>query len=248
MRIIYNNRWDAYTLTESSEDSSYPAENTQDIRLAKPWRTGTASAATIDLDAGTGITITADCAAIIEHNLGSAATLSIQASTAATFTPVALSANMTWRDGPIVVYFTAGTYRYWRINISDTSNPDGYYEIGRIMLSEYMQVDPSSMVEFPEEHIRNDRVAFSRSNQLYADEGVGWKQLHYRFEYASNSAKTLVETMWNANGKYTPLLIMNYNTTFTVIEPLYCSIVEDITFRHRKYDEWDYDLVLRECS
>lgn len=248
MRLMYDNYWDEYSLTESNENASYPAENTQDIRLAKVWRTSTASAATIALDAGTGVTITCDCAAIIEHNFGTAASICVQAATAATFADVGLSANVTWRSGPMVVYFTAGTYRFWRFSFTDTGNADGYYEVGRLMLSEYLQMDPSSMVEFPEEHVRNDRVAFSRSNQLYADTGVGYKQLRYKFEYASASAKTAIETMWDTVGKHTPLLLMNYDTTFTVIEPLYCAIAEDMTFEHKKHDEWNYELVLRECN
>ena len=32
MRVLYANLWDDYTLTESHEDASYPAENTQDVQ------------------------------------------------------------------------------------------------------------------------------------------------------------------------------------------------------------------------
>lgn len=248
MRIIYSNSWDLYTLTESEENASYPAENTQDVRLVKTWRTNDATAVTIYCDAGTGLTLTADCAAIINHNFTTAATVAVQAATASTFADIALSANVTWRDGPMVVYFTSGEYRYWRFNISDIGNGDGYYDIGRLMLGEYLQVDPSSLVEFPERHMRNDRVQFSRSNQFYADQGVGWKELDYRFEHAWTSTKTLVETMWGSVGMFKPLLLMNYDTTFSVIEPLYCSIVEPIEFRHLARDDWSFGLSLRECD
>ncbi|KKK79861.1 hypothetical protein LCGC14_2829270, partial [marine sediment metagenome] len=52
MRIIYSNLLDNYTLTESQEDANYPVENVQDIRLAKVWRTETASAASVVISAG----------------------------------------------------------------------------------------------------------------------------------------------------------------------------------------------------
>jgi len=52
MRILYNNLWDDFDLVESHEDENYPVENTQDIRLAKAWRTETASAASIVCAAG----------------------------------------------------------------------------------------------------------------------------------------------------------------------------------------------------
>ena len=248
MRILYSNLWDDYSLIESQENSSYPVENTQDIRLVKTWRTQTPSAATIYLDAGTGVTISCDCAAIIEHNFSGSASIVVQAATASTFANIALSANVAYRAGIMVVYFSSGTFRFWRFNFSDTGNSDGYYQVGRLFLGAYLQVDPSSLLEFPEEHIRTDRVIFSRSNQLYGDEGVGYKQVHYKFEWASSSAKTLIETMWNNVGRKKPLLIMNYDTTFSVIEPLYCAIVEDITFEHKRFDRWHFELSLRECD
>lgn len=247
MRILYDNLWDDYTLTDSHEDASYPAENTQDVRLVKVWRTETASAATIAIDAGTGLTITCDCAAVIAHNFTASAGVFVQAATAPTFAAVALSASITWRDGPMVGYFSSGTFRCWRFSFDELTNADGYYEVGRLFLGAYLQVDPSSMVEFPEEHTRTDRQAFSRTGQFYGDQGVGYKQLDYRFEWASNSAKTLIETMWDTVGRHTPLLIMNYDTTFSVIEPLYAVLVEDITFEHRRYDRWNFGMKLREC-
>lgn len=250
MRILWNNLWDLYSLTESQEDASYPAENTQDIRLVKVWRTQTASAATIAIDAGAGLTITCDAAAILAHNFTASAGICVQAATAPTFAAIAMSANVTWRDGPMVVYFSANTLRCWRFSFDELTLADGYYEVGRLFLGQYLQVDPSSLVEFPQEQVRTDNVQFSRDGQLYADEGICYKQLRYQFQEASASAKTLIETMWAGSagvGKHKPLLLMNYDETFTVIEPLYCAIAEDIVFKHKTHDYWDWDLVLREC-
>lgn len=250
MRVLWNNLWDLYTLTESQEDANYPAENTQDIRLVKVWRTQTASAATIAIDAGTGLTITCDAAAIIAHNFTASAGICVQGATAPTFAAIAHSANVSYRAGPMVVYMTSNTLRCWRFSFDETTNPDGYYEVGRLFLGEYLQVDPSSLVEFPQEQIRTDNVIFSRDGQLYADEGICYKQLRYKFEQASNSAKTLIETMWAGSagvGRYKPVLLMNYDTDFTIIEPLYCSIAEDIVFEHKQHDYFDFSLVLREC-
>ena len=250
MRILWNNQWDLYSLTESQEDASYPAENTQDSRLVKVWRTQTASASTIYVDAGSGNTITADCAAIIAHNFTASAGICVQGATATTFASPGASANVTYRAGPMVVYFTAGTLRYWRFSFNETTLAAGYYEVGRLFLGQYLQVDPSSLVEFPQEQIRTDNVQFSRDGQLYADEGICFKQLRYQFQGATASMKTLVETMWAGSagvGKHHPIMLMNYDTDFTVIEPLYCAIAEDIVFKHKEFDYFDFDLVLREC-
>ena len=248
MRILYNNLWDDFDLVESHEDENYPVENVQDIRLAKVWRTETASAATIYIDAGTGSTITCDSAAILNHNFTASAGIIVQASTAATFTPAHLSANVTFRSGPMVVFFTSGAHRFWRFSFDELTLGAGYYEVGRLMLGEYLQVDPSSLVEFPEKHPRSDRLSFSLSNQPYSDEGVGHKELSYQFEHAGNTMKASMVTMWDTVGKYLPILFLNYNDKFTVIPPLYCSIIKDMEFVHLKYDKWNFGLELRECD
>ena len=248
MRILYANLWDNYTLVESQEDANYPAENTQDMRLSKVWRTATASATTIYIDAGSGLTITCDTAAILAHNFTASAGIVVQASTAATFATIHLSANVTYRSDIMVVFFASGAHRFWRFSFNETTNPDGYYQIGRLMLGAYLQVDPSSLVEFPEDHVRSDRQQFSVTNQLYADIGVGHKEYRYSFEYANASAKTLMQTMWDTSGRHGPFLFLNYDETYTVIPPVYCVLTEDMTFTHLLHDFWKFDMKLREVD
>ena len=135
MRILFHNDWDLGTLTESQEDASYPVENTQDIRLVKTWRTSTASASTIVLDAGAGSTYTCDCCAILNHNFTASAGIFIQASTAATWATAALSAEVAYRADTMVLFFTNTTgYRYWRFSFDELTLAAGYYEIGRLFL------------------------------------------------------------------------------------------------------------------
>ncbi len=249
MRLIYNNLWDLYTLTESQEDANYPVENTQDVRLAKVWRTQTTAAAQIVLDAGTGATITCDVVAVIKHNFSSSSTIAIRGNeTDSNWGSSSLLRSVVYREGIMVKYFASEAFRFWRFDFTDTTNPDGYYEIGRLFLGTYLQVDPSSLVEFPEKHVRNDRQAFSKSNQFYADQGSGWKELKYKFVNTNDTMKGKIETMWNLNGKHTPLLLMNYDTSFSIIPPLYCAIIKDITFGHLLHDRWEYNLDLRECD
>ncbi len=248
MRIIYQNLWDDYTLVESQEDANYPVENTQDVRLAKIWRTETVSSATIVIDVGTGNTITADSCAILNHNFSASSESFIQANSANSWAAVGLSSAVAYRTGTMVNFFTSSTARYWRFNFIDTAGSAGVYEVGRLMLGEYLQVDPSSLVEFPEKHVRNDRQAFSKSNQFYADQGSGWKELKYKFVNTDDTMKGKIETMWDLNGKHTPLLLMNYDTSFSILPPLYCAIIKDITFGHLLHDRWEYNLDIRQVD
>ncbi len=89
---------------------------------------------------------------------------------------------------------------------------------------------------------------YSISNQPYSDIGIGHIEVDYRFQNSDDTMKGKVEAMWDANGKHTPLLLLNYDTNFTVVPPVYCSITNDITFAHKKFDKWDYSLDLREAD
>ncbi len=192
--------------------------------------------------------LTADIAAIVNHNLSADATIKIQGNDYDSWEGTPLDTTMTWRDGSIVTFMTSASYPFWRFYIINQNVEDGYYEVGRFMLGEYLQVDPSSLVEFPEKHVRNDRQAFSKSNQFYADQGSGWKELKYKFVNSTDSMKGKIETMWNTVGKKKPILFMNYDTLFSVHEPVYCAIIDDMVFSHRKFDRWDFGLNLRECD
>ncbi len=248
MRIIYSNLLDNYTLTESQEDANYPVENVQDIRLAKRWRTSTASAATVKFDVGTGSTITCDACAIIAHNFSASAAVVIQGNTADTWISPGLSQVITYREGTMVLYFTSSAYRWWKFAFDDTTNPDSYYEIGRLVLGTYLQMSTGSLVEFPEKHPRSDQMLFSVSNQPYSDIGVEHKELDYRFEHAGGTTKTAIETLWGSCGRFKPFLLMNYDTSYATIPPLYASVTNDIIFEHLKFDKWSFDISLREAD
>ncbi len=248
MRIIYSNLLDNYTLTESQEDANYPVENVQDIRLAKRWRTTTASATTVLIDAGTGLTITCDACSVLAHNFTASAGIFVQAGTEATLATPSLSAQVTFREDIMVRFFASTTDRFWQFTFDETTLAAGYYEVGRLFLGEYLQMDPSSLVEFPEKHPRSDQQHFSVSNQIYTDEGIEHKELDYRFEHAGGTTKTAIETMWNSCGKFKPLLLMNYDTSYATIPPLYASVTNDIIFEHLKFDKWSFDISLREAD
>ncbi len=192
--------------------------------------------------------LTADMAAILNHNLSADATIKIQGNDYDSWEGPLLDTEMTWRDGPIVTFMTSASYPFWRFYIINQNVEDGYFEVGRFMLGEYLQVDPSSLVEFPEKHPRNDRQAFSKSNQFYADQGSGWKELKYKFVNTNDTMKDKIETMWNLNGKHTPLLLMNYDTNYTIHEPIYVAIIKDIVFNHLLHDKWDYNLDIRQVD
>jgi hypothetical protein len=143
---------DAATLVGSTEQGSLSVGNLQDRRPEKKWRATGDSAEYVTIDLGAACACNA--LVLVGHNLSSAATLRVRGAASAaavTASPVVDSgADSAWPssgkhsdpDWPqefSLVRFTSGTYRYWRLDIADDSNPDGYVEAGRLFIGSLFQ-------------------------------------------------------------------------------------------------------------
>ncbi len=144
-RILWDNLWDDATLSASSENSEFPATNTQHRWHTRTWRSsgesGTLSGATITADLGDAKDIKAFV--IKNHNfsmLESGDELRIQANDADAWGAPALDEVLEVTENQIVKFWeTAQSYRFWRIVMTDIMNADNYLEIGRIYLGGFFE-------------------------------------------------------------------------------------------------------------
>jgi hypothetical protein len=83
---------------------------------------------------------------LFDHNLTSAAVITLEADAAATFDSGAGGApqfteSITWAADKILHYLTtATTKQYWRVKITDAANPYAYIEIAELYLGSYMEL------------------------------------------------------------------------------------------------------------
>ncbi len=103
---------------------------------------------------------------IYDHNLTSTAIITIDADDAATFNsggggnPQLNGESITWNTEKITHYLTtATTKQYWRINITDTANTDGYIEIGELFIGSYFEPERTyeRNVNAPTEYLMNQQ-------------------------------------------------------------------------------------------
>ena len=248
MRAAYNNLIDDYTPTASSEDANYPATNVADTSLSKVWRATSCASEYVQVDSGSSITCTV--VVVAGHNFSGSAVVVIRAGSTATIVGSApsLSANVTYRSGIMLAYFTSSADRYWRLTVEDPNNTDGYVEIGRIFLGTYLQFDPASLSEFPVKHVRSDNVDFSITNQAYGEVGVEHLEVSYEYPRSSDTMKKAVEALWDECGKYKPFFFSNFDTQVTIIFPMYCLISDDLVFKFLSGSQWEYSISLREVN
>lgn len=143
--FLYNNKLISVqaSLTAGSESASYPKENVYDFNAAKPWRTANASSAyTLSNDFGAATTI--DTLGLANVNFTSSCTLKVQASDLSDFSVLNLDDTINVSGLGLDPAYSniyhkcssSQTRRYWRISINDTTNPEGYYEVGEMFLGQ----------------------------------------------------------------------------------------------------------------
>jgi len=169
-RMIWDNsKFDAATLTASSEAANLPVTNLQDTKRRKVWRTTGITGQYFTADLGDNPK-TVHCVAFVNHNFTTTATVTITASNASDFSDPVYSASDvrlwqnvypwgagSWGEGswggglseedrnalfisPIRIIWTGAVKaRYWKFEFADDSNTDGYFEIGRVFISPYFE-------------------------------------------------------------------------------------------------------------
>jgi len=247
MRIAYVNLIDDATLTPVSEDLIYPVENVQNQRLAKPWRTTSLTGVSVVADLGG--TASVMMAAILGHNLTTSATLTISGNTTSSFVAPSYTTSMTSVDGIILKYFGAAQeLRYWQYTIEDPTNTAAYVEVGRLWLGVFLQVEPTSTVDFSVNKRRSDTVTYGRGRQKYATEGVGWRAFDLSFDYVAGTALTAVQTLVDTVGLHSSFIFSNFDSSldYDIVLPCYVSIADELGFRHKQHMAFGYTLKLEE--
>jgi hypothetical protein len=254
MRMAYLNLIDdiaASAFTALGSAVGYPIENVQEQRLSVRWRSAAVTAQTVIIDFGTEQTVTT--AAILGHNISSSATassilLSARADTG--FTAGNVIATLTRNENAILKFFTGAPFRYFQFSIDDPSNTDGYLDIGRLWLGDYITVSPSSLLGFTVIKRRSDMVSFGKNRQKFATPGENWRRFEFAFPPTGGSALTAIQTMYDAVGNHSAFVFTNLDTDYSypLVYPCYVSIDGDLTFTHDKYQRYAYGLQMEECK
>jgi hypothetical protein len=160
--IGYRNRVDDATLSGGSFIAAAPVTNLQDKRITRVARSSDAATTSTRIDIDLGSSLACQAFALINHNLGASATWTITAGTSSgasdTYSGsaravVQMSTSpdlLTWGESgfwegtgdewvrnthPVIYVHTSQlSARYWRIQITDTGNADGYVQVGRIYI------------------------------------------------------------------------------------------------------------------
>lgn len=119
-------------------EATYGRERLLD-RNRMTWWQSNGLTENIVFDLGSAMTPTAFF--IHDHNLTSGASVTLEGNTSDSWSAPPFSMTFSSITDPLYYYFLlTGTYQYWRLVISDATNPDGYIKIANAYLGTYTQL------------------------------------------------------------------------------------------------------------
>ena len=123
----------ATTITASTAATAYPSANLKLLPIAKHWRSTGITSENLQLDLGSAIAI--DLMGIVNHNLTSSATITVNGGSSSNPDGSEYTTTITWREFDAFKLLSATqTWRYWKFIFVDTTNTDGYIRIGCLLL------------------------------------------------------------------------------------------------------------------
>lgn len=235
MRVHYINLIDSATLTSDNENPSYPLTALQHIHLANPFRFNSLAASYIDIDLGSA----QDVSSIgIISNLTADATIVLKGNSSESWAAPPVEETVTAADRNLMHYFTEATYRYWRLEITDAANGDGYVEINRLYLGGYLQMPAfAGGLQVTHEDLSSRR--FSPAGQPFSVERGSRRSIAFNMPYVLASEKASYDTVLETVGIHTPMWVAVWESDFTKLEPLYVLHAEGkVNWRKISKGDW----------
>lgn len=247
VRFSYINLTDSADLNPSSQTTELPASNIQDPIPTKVWRTTGTSSENLVLDLGAPKQATV--VVLLEHNLTASATITLQANSSDSWSTPPFSANLDHHEKNIIKFFNQAQYRFWRLLLSDSGNPDNYLQLGRLWIGGHFQPDRDFHKNFTIETSDPTAIIYSDSGSKFATLRTPFRRLKISFPNTKQKTEfdQLLTTVNRSNN-----FIIALDPENTVWQDglhnytLYAHLDSDPQWSHRVNDRWALNLNIRE--
>lgn len=163
------------------------------------WRSNAATSVILNCDTQVPQGTLVDTLAILNHNLTTSANISFEGSND-NFTSVGVTIPLEATEDNIYYIapvFPTTQYRYWRLIISDTTNPDGYLQIGTIVFGTTVILQGECFVDELTRRTKHfsDKVATEGFTNVSNDRALKYAtQMEFRnIQYGRGNFKNLKE-------------------------------------------------------
>lgn len=186
-------------------------------------------------------------AAVLGHNIKSGTMVKVEGNDSNEWGAPDVSETLNYiASGQTILKFLTSTYikKYWRF----TFGSQGDLSIGRLWLSDYITVSPSSLLDFKVAKKRSDLVMYGKDRQKFSNPGVGWRKFEFNFPKSDYDMIKKIEDLYDDVGLHTSFIFANFDSIrdFQLVEPCYVSFAAELNFTHSSYQKYSYGFVLEE--
>lgn len=232
MKIIRSINIKNATITALSENPLYNFDIALiDSRLSRYGQTLTDTAQWIKFEYSSAIDV--DIIGIFGNNFTTTATVKIQANTTDVWTSPSIDQALTYtKDGNASIdlerdvgvwshqFSSTQSYKYWRIYVDDSSNPDTYLKIGFIFMDEEL-VMPGMSVNQIFTSNTNSKPITSTSGQTYGIKRLKFNGAAFNFPIVTETQKTAIDKFYYNVDIVEPYMCMVWEDSLDVQRPLY---------------------------
>lgn len=149
------------------------------------------------------------------------ATLTLQASETDNWTNPSYEHVLTYNDEIISLFSDTGLHtealRFWRLLIDDVHNPNGYVEIGAILLGDYFTpTQGAARFPFQGQYIDRSVTIFSEGGQTFSDIREQTEQFSFEIDNLTVAEKEKIDGIFRKVGTAKPFFIsMDPNSVFS---------------------------------
>lgn len=149
------------TATDSADTTTLGPANAIALPVSLPWRSNGVGSKSLIIDFGSSVSV--DFVAVVGHNISSSAT-ELRAFGDSSTPPAAIDVinmlpNHLGRGTTWGLAASSASNRYWSIEITDNSNPDGYYEIGYVIFGVASELGFNMNYDWNEQLVYDNRKA-----------------------------------------------------------------------------------------
>ncbi len=231
----YNHIVEATALSVSSENYNYPRSNLQEFSKWPKFRSLSNTGQWIKITAAAS---TASYLFIDNHNITSAATILLQGNNTDVWTTPSLSEVVTWSAGLIVHSFIEQTFNFWRLYISDPTNPSAYIQIGLLHLGPVIQwpgMDPAQSLPVSTE----SKKSISQSRQVFGDDRGSYREFEVAFKFVTNLQRLNINALFEYCLNVRPFYLLPWESNLTFEPPMY-ALIADKTLKWKRNNNSKY--------
>ncbi len=227
-----------FTTADKTAATTYTGENA--AYQSRAWVTFNLASA---LEVTAGI--------VINHSSDTSGTYVLQggASSAQSRLAAATTQTLTGDSDLRMLTFTAATYRYWTLVISDVQNTLGYVEIGRVYIGAYFQPARGYAYGFEEAREELSELTFADAGASFYDEKPSRRAWRLGFQFVSDSNKTTFDSVFAYVRKGRNFFVSLDGTAYPTSRTYYVFMPAGARWVNTETAtlQWNLDLVLSEA-